>query len=235
MPKTLEQIIAESGGQGTPATTPSVLPPGLGQPYPTSLSVGGRGGARMNLAMPKPQVVLDQELAQKQAERADPDFIQQQEVSSQNFSNLLTRLERNYESAQEVERGPQAVVSGAMRTVKGALQSDPEASTYYGLRKATLGQAARVISAERGVMTNQDLRRIEYAIPTLMTARETGRKQFGELRGVVADVVKTAVNRSRRQRGEAPLSNEEIAAKLGLETPAVSPEAQALIDRYRGQ
>ena len=119
--------------------------------------------------------------------------------------------------------------------VKGALQTDPEASTYYGLRKATLGQAARVISAERGVMTNQDLRRIEYALPTLMTARETGRKQFGELRGVVADVVKTAINRSRTQRGESALSDDEIQSKLGLQESTISPAAQALIDRYRGQ
>ena len=152
----------------------------------------------------------------KSQSQSQPEFLQQQEISSENFSNLIGRLERTYEKAQSVERGPAAIASGMVRTGKAALQLDPDASVYNGLREATLGQSARVISAERGVMTNQDLNRIKSAIPTILTARETGRKQFGELRGITVDVVKTAINRGRKQRGEPLMTDEEAKQSLGF-------------------
>lgn len=160
------------------------------------------------------------------------DSMQQQELTQENFANLLTRLRSGYEKAQTVERGPKALASGVARTGKSMLQLDPEVSTYSGLRKATLGQAARVISTERGVMTNQDMNRIESAIPDQFTARETGNQQFDQLEGITVDTVKTAINRGRRQRGEPEMTDEEVRAHLGLGAGNdLTPEESEIVNR----
>ena len=152
---------------------------------------------------------------------AAPSATEEQTTQSQeNFANLLNRLRQSYGKAQTVERGPMALASGAKRSVAAAMQLDPEVSTYSGLRKATLGQAARVISTEKGVMTNQDMQRIEAAIPTQFTAKETGNQQFDQLEGITIDVVKNSINKGRKQRGEPEVSDDEVRQHLGLAAKA---------------
>ena len=205
--------------QSAPGTLPAEIAQ-VARPYPKSFN---SGTSSLSYEYSKPQAVLDQELGQKIKEKkadvmyaAPSDSQESAESTQENYAKLLQRLEEKFNLAQSVERGPMAVVSGGARLTSGKLQLDPDAATYQGLREATLGQSARVVSTERGVMTNQDLTRIKAAIPNLMTSRETAKKQFKELQGITTDVVTTSINRGRRKRGEPEITTNEVSSKLGF-------------------
>lgn len=202
--KALQQKILSERAQAAPQST------GGFSPYP-GLELKG-----MTFGGTRPTVRYGTQ--ETESPKPDSSILEQQQLSGENFSDILSRLRTGFAKAQTVPRGPQAVASGLYRTAKGAAQLDPDASVYYGLREATLGQAARVISAERGVMTNQDLNRVKAAIPTLTTSVETGTKQFDELEGIMVDVVGNAINKGRRNRKEPQLSPQAIESLLGLQS-----------------
>src|SRR3990167_6294961 len=86
------------------------------------------------------------------------------EASKQNVLKSINLLEENLGQAEL--RGPIAGRLGFLSPLTGGVIA-PEVSDFEALRKGLIGPLARLISQEKGVLTDKDITRAEGLLPTL--------------------------------------------------------------------
>lgn len=108
--------------------------------------------------------------------------------------------------------GPRARIAGSILRAKAALGTDPKAATYERLRKAVFGQMAKIVSGEMGRLTDQDIKRIEGAIPSLLSTKEERELSFQALEDILRESEETFGLQKSQQE--------------------YAPEQESLISRY---
>jgi hypothetical protein len=108
--------------------------------------------------------------------------------------DLLGSLKGQYgkvQGANLTASGPGLGRLGGVRgTVASATQSSPEAAAYQNTVEAFMSRLSRA-SGERGVLTDQDIKRIRKAIPGFYDTSETAAQQWA----LVEDIIGSAISR----------------------------------------
>ncbi len=152
-------------------------------------------------ALPKPfkpitreeQLQFEREKAQVQteaqierAERKPAAKIESQKRSIQSARTIIGTLKDKLDKIPAVS-GPQARIRGGIAGILGAAGLRPDVSTFNNLRKSILGQMAKIVSGESGRLTDQDIARIEAAIPRITDTKEEREIAFQDLDRILGE------------------------------------------------
>lgn len=101
------------------------------------------------------------------------------ESQKETLTRNLGILQKNLQEAEL--RGPVAGRLGFLSKLTGGAVA-PEVADYESLRKGMIGQVARVISGETGVLTDQDIKRAENLLPKLSDSQKVAQNKLNNLR-----------------------------------------------------
>lgn len=124
-----------------------------------------------------------------------PVFRQQLQLGLQRIGAVVGQLEQQFNTIQDVERGFGARVTGTGKRLSGFFGEAPEVQAFEGLRSAVLGTISKIVSEEGGRLTDQDIQRVQGAIPKLTDTREEARLKFQNLRSITEEVIQLALQR----------------------------------------
>jgi len=154
------------------------------------LALGGPAGAGFATGFAK----SDQERRQREAdalgnlEKAtkESSVNEKQRKAIKSARNIVNTLKTQLKKIKAVS-GPVARLKGAGLNISGAVGLDPNVSTFNNLRKSVLGQMAKIVSGESGRLTDQDIARIEAAIPRITDTTEERELAFKLLEGILSE------------------------------------------------
>ena len=114
----------------------------------------------------------------------------------EDLERALNLLEKNLKQAEL--RGPAAGRLSFLSTMSGGALF-PEVTDYEALRKGLIGPVARVIAAEVGVLTQQDINRAEDMLPKLSDTIKTSERKLANIRTLL-----------QGKKGETPSNIEDL-------------------------
>ena len=97
--------------------------------------------------------------------------IVKQRKAIQSAKSVIKTLKQQLDKIPSTS-GPMARVKGIGANIAGKVGLDETVSTYNNLRKSVLGQLAKIVSGESGRLTDQDIARIEAAVPRTIDTTE---------------------------------------------------------------
>ena len=115
-----------------------------------------------------------------------PANVVKQQKSIKSARNVISVLQQQLSKIKPVS-GPAARFKGAALNISGAVGADPVVSTFNNLRKSVLGQMAKIVSGESGRLTDQDIARIEAAIPRITDTKEERALAFSLLEQILSE------------------------------------------------
>jgi len=137
--------------------------------------------------------------------------------------DLVNRLKANWDTLP---------TSGRMQSVQlyseGKIGSNPKAKLYADSSGSFSGNLARSIAAERGVLTDQDIQRINKAIPQLginplsVDSKAEAQAKWEQIQGIIADAKKRML-----QRHNITSANPTgMSQRVVLDTPTTAADMQ---------
>ena len=106
--------------------------------------------------------------------------------------NLVDVLENQYSKVQQeglTAGSPGLGILGGVRGSAAALsQTSPNAAAYENTKQAFLSKLARA-SGEKGVLTDQDIKRIEKTIPSFYDTPDTAAAKLAIVRQIIGDAI----------------------------------------------
>ena len=114
----------------------------------------------------------------------------------------MNTLQQNFNNVVEAGLTATGPGIGRLAGLKGStaafLQASPEAANYYDTVDAFMSLLSRA-AGEKGVLTDQDIKRIKKAVPTFYDTQETAARKWTTIKTVITAKVQDKLNEAENR------------------------------------